>query len=211
MTITYRELEEGRFEANINGTLLTLELNRERGYPGMPGSKRDGTPHLDMYRKAAGILGSGLTILDCACGSGYGSAFLAECGHLVSGADVAPVAVAFATHAYSGHHGATFVVADMVDLPYGSGSFDAVVSVEAIEHTKEPARALREFRRVLRPGGTLFITTPQGSEWKPWSPFHEWEARMDQFESMLSEAGFTEQKWWPSPTEWVVTCTKETR
>src|SRR5262249_59989284 len=40
------------------------------------------------------------------------------------------------------------------------GAFDAVVSLEGIEHLLSPARCLAEFCRVLRPGGRLVLTTP---------------------------------------------------
>ncbi|HYQ16729.1 MAG TPA: methyltransferase domain-containing protein, partial [Polyangiaceae bacterium] len=54
--------------------------------------------------------------------------------------------------------------ADVVDpdrpLPYADQSFDAVVSMDVIEHVLEPLPWLREALRVLRPGGHLFLTTP---------------------------------------------------
>ncbi len=45
-------------------------------------------------------------------------------------------------------------------LPFEDGAFDAVACVEGIEHLERPVDALREFRRVLKPGGTLVLTTP---------------------------------------------------
>ena len=46
------------------------------------------------------------------------------------------------------------------DLPFETGSVDFVVSSECIEHTRDPRQAVREMLRVLRPGGVLFLTTP---------------------------------------------------
>ena len=46
-------------------------------------------------------------------------------------------------------------VADVYDLPFDDGSFDAVTMNAVIGEIPEPARALAEFHRVLRPGGTL--------------------------------------------------------
>jgi glycosyltransferase involved in cell wall biosynthesis/ubiquinone/menaquinone biosynthesis C-methylase UbiE len=45
-------------------------------------------------------------------------------------------------------------------LPYPDGSFDAVTCVEGIEHLENPHHTLREFARLLRPGGCLVISTP---------------------------------------------------
>jgi len=46
-------------------------------------------------------------------------------------------------------------LADVLDLPYGDGSFDAVVSFLMLHHVIDWADALAEVRRVLRPGGTF--------------------------------------------------------
>jgi SAM-dependent methyltransferase len=45
-------------------------------------------------------------------------------------------------------------------LPYEDGSFQAVVCVEGLEHTENPHHAVREFARLLKPGGTLIVSTP---------------------------------------------------
>ncbi|MBI5799314.1 MAG: methyltransferase domain-containing protein [Verrucomicrobia bacterium] len=44
------------------------------------------------------------------------------------------------------------------ELPFADASFDGVCLIWVLEHLAEPARALREARRVLRPGGTLSVT-----------------------------------------------------
>lgn len=55
----------------------------------------------------------------------------------------------------------TPVGADMeARLPFDDGSFDVVLCVEGIEHVMDRHRTLAEFRRVLRPGGRLLLTTP---------------------------------------------------
>ena len=52
-----------------------------------------------------------------------------------------------------------FAVCDAASLPYRSGRFDAVTANHMLYHVPERRRALREMRRVLRPGGFLFATT----------------------------------------------------
>lgn len=49
---------------------------------------------------------------------------------------------------------------DMDDLPYVDDKFEVVFVCHSFEHTERPAETLREFKRVLKPGGTLFISTP---------------------------------------------------
>jgi SAM-dependent methyltransferase len=61
-------------------------------------------------------------------------------------------------------HGAAVETADVVSpgapLPYPSAAFDAVVSMDVIEHVARPSPWIGEALRVLRPGGLLFLTTP---------------------------------------------------
>jgi len=52
------------------------------------------------------------------------------------------------------------VVCSALDLPFAGEQFDTVVSTEVLEHVPDPLRALREMRRVLRPGGFLVLSAP---------------------------------------------------
>lgn len=45
-------------------------------------------------------------------------------------------------------------------LPYGSGTFDYITSLEGLEHIDSPPQAFREFRRLLKPGGHLILSVP---------------------------------------------------
>jgi SAM-dependent methyltransferase len=91
-----------------------------------------------------------------------------------------------------------WVVAGALPLPFADESFDAVFAGELIEHLPDPARGLAEFRRVLRPGGRLILTTPNrlrlanvadGSE-RPYSPDHLSELSYDELRRMLPQQGF---------------------
>ena len=45
-------------------------------------------------------------------------------------------------------------------LPYANNSFDYLICLEGIEHTENPSNAIREFQRILKKGGRIFISTP---------------------------------------------------
>jgi 2-polyprenyl-3-methyl-5-hydroxy-6-metoxy-1,4-benzoquinol methylase len=45
-------------------------------------------------------------------------------------------------------------------LPYDDGAFECVVCIEGLEHIENPANAIREFSRLLKPGGTLVVSVP---------------------------------------------------
>ena len=57
-------------------------------------------------------------------------------------------------------------------LPFPGGSFDAVINSEVIEHVPDDAAILEEMRRILRPGGTLVLGTPDYGRW--FWPVLEW-------------------------------------
>ncbi|HET6576056.1 MAG TPA: class I SAM-dependent methyltransferase [Fimbriiglobus sp.] len=77
-------------------------------------------------------------------------------------ADFSPAAVELAERESSarGVVGVRWVQADIQAIPFDDSSFDTVFSFETIEHVPDPPRAVRELARVLRPGGRLFLTTP---------------------------------------------------
>lgn len=55
------------------------------------------------------------------------------------------------------------IVCDIANIPEPSESFDAILCTEVFEHLPDPLLALREFSRLLRPGGVLLLTAPFGS------------------------------------------------
>ena len=56
--------------------------------------------------------------------------------------------------------GVSWLVASMQQIPVHDAAFDTIISCETIEHVPHPQQAIHELRRVLRPGGRLFLTTP---------------------------------------------------
>jgi ubiquinone/menaquinone biosynthesis C-methylase UbiE len=79
----------------------------------------------------------------------------------ISGIDVAQVFIdAAEAFAESRDVRASFTVGRGEELPYDADSFDAVVSFDVFEHVQDPGRVLEECRRVLKPGGEVFLVFP---------------------------------------------------
>ena len=82
------------------------------------------------------------------------------------------------------------VLADLSALPFCSAAFDAALNIVTLEHLREPAAALREIARTLRPGAPFLLVAP-----------HEWEVHQaphDYFRytryglaHLLEQAGFS--------------------
>jgi ubiquinone/menaquinone biosynthesis C-methylase UbiE len=96
-------------------------------------------------------------VLDVGCGTGANAEFLSACGQQIVGMDVRTEGVEASGAA--GVRRAAFVRGVATRLPFTDASFDAVTALDVLEHVDDQA-ALREMRRVLRPGGTMLITVP---------------------------------------------------
>jgi ubiquinone/menaquinone biosynthesis C-methylase UbiE len=102
-------------------------------------------------------------IADVGCGPGHVSAWLAGHGVTVVGIDLSAGMVTVGRRAYPG---AEFRQGDLLELPAGDAEFGAVVALYSIIHLApgELDGAFREFHRVLRPSGLVFIAFHIGSE-----------------------------------------------
>jgi 2-polyprenyl-3-methyl-5-hydroxy-6-metoxy-1,4-benzoquinol methylase len=99
------------------------------------------------------------TVLDAACGTGYGSAVLARSAEKVIGVDKNRLFVRFAKR----HFGAAnllFVHDDCSTLRQCDGLFDFIVSSNTLEHLDSPPGFLRRANELLRSGGRLLIVVP---------------------------------------------------
>ncbi|MGV9453530.1 methyltransferase domain-containing protein [Streptomyces sp. NPDC003635] len=117
-----------------------------------------------------------MRILDIGCGPGTITADLAALvpDGRVTGVDRAPgiLAQARATAAERGLHNVDFAVADVHALEFPDDSFCVVHAHQVLQHVGDPVQALREMRRVTRPGGFIAVRDSDyaAMTWYPASP-----------------------------------------
>lgn len=144
--------------------------------------------HLERYRFAVSHLAGG-RVLDLACGVGYGSVMLAAAPGvaLVVGGDVSLEAL---RHARANYRDARVVVGCGDYAAWlRPASFDAIVSLETIEHVEDPARLLRQFAALLRPGGVLVASVPVTPSVDA-NPHHRTDFTPKSFATLGASAGF---------------------
>ena len=82
------------------------------------------------------------------------------------------------------------IVSDITSIPADKDSFDAIMCIEVFEHLKEPVLAIKEFARILKPGGFLIVTAPFCSL-THFAPYHFYTGFNKYFyEAILSENNF---------------------
>lgn len=95
------------------------------------------------------------TVLDLGCGVGDYTYLIAQKAKKVIATDVQDV--------YQDQYRAPnieFKIADAIKIPFADGQFDVVVALDLIEHIEDDQKFVDEAWRVLRPGGILFLETP---------------------------------------------------
>lgn len=131
-------------------------------------------------------------VLDFATGSGYGGQLIAKTlkGTVqeVVGVDVSETSIAYARGRYH-HPNVTYLVGDVLDrtLPERLGQFDCIVSFETIEHVADYECFMENVWTMLKPGGTLVLSTPfgQGIGQPTNEPFHAHQFTEAEFEALF--------------------------
>ncbi|CAL9400637.1 class I SAM-dependent methyltransferase [Streptomyces sp. enrichment culture] len=95
-------------------------------------------------------------VLDVGCGTGSLSLLAAEQGHRVTGVDLSPAMVRLAREKLAGRD-AVFLIGDAAAPPVGEQRFDAVLVRHVLWTLPDPARVLRHWYGLLRPGGRLVL------------------------------------------------------
>ncbi|HTP83789.1 MAG TPA: methyltransferase domain-containing protein [Alphaproteobacteria bacterium] len=138
-------------------------------------------------------LGRGLSVLDCGCGPGsitLGIAAACAPGKVV-GVDFGATQIGHARAAAtaSGLVHVEFRTADCYALPFADGTFDRVFSHALMEHLSEPARAIGEICRVLKPGGIAGICSPDWGGFVLAPPSRELTAAVAAYTALQSKNG----------------------
>lgn len=118
--------------------------------------------HLVRYALAAQWVRAGDTVLDCACGLGYGTGLMAaqSKGARFIGVDIDAASAQYAA-ANFGKYGAEYHAADATRLEFlADASVDIIVSFETIEHVTDYVALMDEFARVLKPDGRIIASVP---------------------------------------------------
>lgn len=148
--------------------------------------------HLGRYLQAAGYLEPGWSVLDLACGCGYGSLILANHARKIVAVDRSPDAVVWAK-TYFHKPNIQWFQSDWKDFEYGE-TFDAVVCLETVEHVKDDRGLLKKLCGFLKPGGLLILSTPN-EQLMPYNKqeptFHERHYCPFEIQAILNECGFS--------------------
>lgn len=125
-------------------------------------------------------------VLDTACGSGYGSYYLAEKGaQKVYDVDLDEKPLAIAKEFYN-HSKVTFLQGNVLKLPFPDDFFDVVVSFETIEHLYEIEQYIKEIKRMLKKDATFICSTPN-IRYTAHPAYHVHEFHPEEFYSLLED------------------------
>jgi 2-polyprenyl-3-methyl-5-hydroxy-6-metoxy-1,4-benzoquinol methylase len=140
--------------------------------------------HIIRYELAKKFV-RGKTVLDIACGSGYGSKILADAGaKKVIAIDINKETVESAKENYY-HEKIKYTIGGASEIKLENKSIDIVVSFETIEHLENPEKYLSELARVIKDDGTAIISTPNKDIYQEKNPFHFKEFNKDEFNNLI--------------------------
>jgi len=159
-----------------------ISLNEERGlHMDMTrdtGERSDA--HIIRYQLASKYIKPGDRVLDAACGLGYGSYVVSNLAspEIVVGIDGSSFAIEYAKSAFLFRNNQISYLQGMLPeslSEYPNGSFDVIISFETLEHVVDPQKLLKEFYRLLTPGGRIIVSVP--NDWSDETgedpnPFH---------------------------------------
>ncbi|MFT4104011.1 MAG: class I SAM-dependent methyltransferase, partial [Burkholderiaceae bacterium] len=117
-----------------------------------------------VYEAAFARLGltPGMRYLDAGCGAGMAACLASDAGAVVTGLDASPALIEVARQRLPA---GTFEVGELEELPFDDDRFDVVTGFNSFQYAGNPIVALREARRVTRPGGRVLVMTwgePEG-------------------------------------------------
>jgi ubiquinone/menaquinone biosynthesis C-methylase UbiE len=164
----------------------TMSFTGERYIPG-EGGFQIAYEHLHRYVFAL-RWAAGRQVLDLACGSGYGTALLAQRATHVWAVDLDMNTIRCASKDWHKDN-VSFIRGDAVQLPFRNGSMGLVVAMEALEHIRDQEKLVQEMARVCSTSGSVLISTPNKAVYsnarRYVNPFHIRELYFDEFVHLL--------------------------
>ncbi len=166
-----------------------LPLTGERTVPGIPHENYWFRRHEAAYEFALPLVFG--DVLEVGCGEGYGTALLATVADSITGIDYDQGTVEHASRRYPQ---VRFRLGNLAALPIADSAVDVLVTLQVIEHVWDHAQFVGECRRVLRPNGSLLVTTPNRLTFSPGletplNPFHTREFTSDDLVDLLYRGG----------------------
>lgn len=164
--------------------LPLVEFTGERVIPGQVNDDL-WSEHVARYAFARRYA-KGMRVLDAGCGTGYGSADLAQLAVAVTGLDIAVDAIEYANSNYQ-LPGLRFLQSSCTRVPLPAESYDLVVAFEVIEHLANYRAFLDECARLLTPDGLFIVSSPNKRYYAETragtgpNPFHEHEFEATEF------------------------------
>lgn len=179
--------------AYITGEVVRKLWSGERQVaPTLDGIRAD---HVARYRLVAPYA-SGCSIIDAACGCGYGTAMLADAGALsVTGYDASAEAIDYAREHHQRPY-TSFILADLDSPPdVAHGGYDIGVCFETLEHIDNDDGLLAWFSGAIVRGGMLAVSAPSLliHQHPETHKFHQRHYTPADFHAMLLEHGFVPQ------------------
>ena len=170
---------------------MTLPLTGERTVPGIAEENYWFRRHEAAYLHLIGHCADAV-VLEAGCGEGYGAQLIRTVARRVIALDYDELTSQHVSRAYPQ---LDVLRGNLATLPLRDGSVDVVANLQVIEHLWDQEQFLAECLRVLRPGGTLIVTTPNRLTFSPGqdtplNPFHTRELAPSELDEMLREAGF---------------------
>ena len=149
--------------------------------------------HIDRYHRVIEMAGiKGGIWLDCGCGSGYGTELISNIAENAIGIEIDRVTIKYARKRYPKSN-LIFLQGDINEidelLKQYRERFDVIACIEVLEHLKKSHSLLRSIYNLLKPNGSLIITTPlsnYGGGPNPSNRFHVNEYTFEQLFDFLS-------------------------
>ena len=165
----------------------TLELTGERTLPGIVEENYWFRRHEAAYFALLPFC-TGAVVLDAGAGEGYGAELFRRTASRVVALDYLPDVCAHVARRYPA---VSSVQGDLQRMPLGTGAVEVVANLQVIEHLHDQLGFVAECARVLRPAGTLIVTTPNRLTFSPGSaeplnPFHTRELSAAELTALLA-------------------------